>query len=145
MISGKPGNVEATTASWRAINVAVRMADGEEIRTRLAVFLFDSPGGFTWVEPSYADPWGAPSPAWHQRTGAMEWNGSEWVCTGGDGERVALTEWIAEDGTEAELRTVAAFETWLMDAGVTKDEARELVRADLALGTAAVGPGIGPG
>lgn len=58
--------IEQFTSNWKgAVITLTSKADGF-VMVRPAVFLFDHPGGLAWLEPSYADPWGAASPAWHE-------------------------------------------------------------------------------
>lgn len=45
----------------------------DEGGSRPAAFVWiDEAGAVTWVEPSYADPWGAASPALHRRATGVE-------------------------------------------------------------------------
>jgi hypothetical protein len=52
-------------STWRGGLVYIPN-DGDVWRPAAFVWL-DSAGGVTWLEPSYADPWGASSPALHRR------------------------------------------------------------------------------
>lgn len=38
---------------------------------RPAAFVYETSSGFAWIEPSYADPYGTPSPALHVRDGEL--------------------------------------------------------------------------
>jgi len=54
--------------------IIITMQGDDSPVIRPAAFVFKSAGGVAWVEPSYADPAGAASPALHTRTG--EWDGN---------------------------------------------------------------------
>lgn len=63
---------ENLSAEWRGAVVAIDQ--GGVVSLRPAAFVFDVPGGMAWVEPSYADPAGATSPAFHSFKGQIEGN-----------------------------------------------------------------------
>ncbi len=46
---------------------------------RTAAFVYATPGGFAWVEPSYADPYGASSPSPLIRSGEIRQKGEGFV------------------------------------------------------------------
>lgn len=133
--------LEAETATWRAAVVMVRQG-GEWFAPRPAVFLFDTPGGWSWVEPSYADQQGAAAFAMHERAGQPKRLSEDWFeWTGADGERVELTRYDAEnDGSIA--GAIDWWERYLVAAGRTAAEERELVRASL---NEAAAPEAAPG
>lgn len=60
-------SVEDLTRDWPGAVIAINDSGGQLFRP--AAFVFDVPGGFAWVEPAYADPYGASSPAFHRRQG----------------------------------------------------------------------------
>lgn len=62
-------NLEQGTAEWAGAIIVI--SEGGEQYFRPAAFVFDVPGGLAWVEPSYADPAGAASPAFHRRAGTF--------------------------------------------------------------------------
>lgn len=58
--------METIVEKWAGAVVTLRYkSDGFEM-VRPAAFVFERPSGFGWLEPSYADPLGSPSPAWHE-------------------------------------------------------------------------------
>jgi hypothetical protein len=126
--------LEAATRNWRAAVVFPTMSDGFRIHPRLAVFLFDTPRGFVWVEPSYNDPWGSPSPADHAREAPLAWDGTTWNGTMPDGEYIEIAEYEPAEHADLVGRGVEGFERYLRAAGRTLDEERERVRQALANG-----------
>jgi hypothetical protein len=79
--------------------------------------VFDTPDGFAWVEPSYADPAGASSPGFHRRTAADLESGEVQVLLYRAGDRDLVgdaLDWFAR---------------WLEAEGRTWAEERERVRA----------------
>lgn len=56
-------------ATWEG---AVVFIDGERLPRPAAFVWIEEGGAVTWVEPSYADPWGAASPALHRRESGVE-------------------------------------------------------------------------
>lgn len=102
---------------------------GQTIR-RPAAFIFDLPDGVAWVEPSYADPYGASSPALHIRRGRPvdgqpdSLQGDGWILSVGPAYPPEL-----EDGVGLPL---AWFADYLASTGRTYDEERERVRELIA-------------
>jgi hypothetical protein len=63
-------DLEALAATWTRGALVFIETDGTGRGIiRPAAFVYATPTGFAWVEPSYADPWGTPSPALHFREG----------------------------------------------------------------------------
>ena len=67
-------NLETGTADWQGAVIAINDENGSTFRP--AAFVFDTAaGGIAWIEPSYADPAGAASQAFHRRDGErVAWN-----------------------------------------------------------------------
>lgn len=116
--------MESVVEKWAGAVVTLRRKrDGCEI-IRGAAFVFERPSGFGWLEPSYADPWGSPSPAWHEIeadiTGVsrtlIEFDGPEYS---GDIEEYFGQTKVAEPMTW--------FEGWLSEQGITWAAERERV------------------
>lgn len=99
---------------------------------RPAAFVFQTKGGLAWVEPSYADPYGAASPAAHEVSGA--------VTIVGDAIRVAAKGGAVdvlpyEPGEDADLVGGALewFSGYMAESGIGFDEERARVRELCAL------------
>ncbi|MBL8324366.1 MAG: hypothetical protein JNJ89_05345 [Rubrivivax sp.] len=109
---------------WRGGAVAKVTTRGAEHLFRPAAFVFADKEGVQWVEPSYADPHGASSPALHRCEGPwLAWNrvqGADWTvelvpCDPREpshaGARAALdwhTRWLAQQSRswQAERKAV---------------------------------------
>jgi hypothetical protein len=62
--------LEEVASTWaRGALVFIRQAGTEDDMIRPAAFVYSTPDGLAWVEPSYADPWGASSNALHFAAG----------------------------------------------------------------------------
>lgn len=61
------------TAAWRGITVVIRLRDGDT-DFRPACFVFDTPTGLLWVEPSFFDQ-PVSAPAVHEIVGTVETDG----------------------------------------------------------------------
>lgn len=63
-------DLEALARTWTRGALVFIETDGTgRGMIRPAAFVYATPTGFAWVEPSYADPYGSPSPALHHRVG----------------------------------------------------------------------------
>ncbi len=64
-------NIEALAKNWTRGALVFFSGQNEDVleMIRPAAFVYATPVGFAWVEPSYADPWGAASPSLHFRNG----------------------------------------------------------------------------
>ena len=58
-------SISELTTNWEGAVVTLIDRNGLKME-RAAVFVFDWPKGFAWLEPGYADPWGSPSPTWYE-------------------------------------------------------------------------------
>lgn len=63
--------METVVEKWAGAVVTLNPKDGGELMVRPAAFVFSRPSGFAWLEPSYADPYGSPAPAWHEVEAAI--------------------------------------------------------------------------
>lgn len=61
---------EELVLSWRD-GALVFIGERSSPLVRPAAFVFVDPGGLSWVEPSYADPFGAASSSFHRRDGRV--------------------------------------------------------------------------
>ena len=61
--------IEQQTQGWEGAVIVI--TENGRSQFRPAVFVYDIPDGFAWVEPSYADPVGAASPAFHEARGVL--------------------------------------------------------------------------
>lgn len=118
--------IDELTAKWLGAVVALTDRQGNKME-RAAVFFFDTPTGFGWLEPGYADPWGSPSPTWHEIDCAIAvqdpttftFSGPEWK---GDVE-----EYFGQPVAEFQITW---FENRLKEMGRTWAEERARVIAD---------------
>lgn len=120
--------LEDLTASWRGALILITDASGSAWRP--AAFVFDTEGGFAWVEPSYADPAGAGSPALHVR---------DWPRIGErtfeqGGMRIEILPYTPGLDTDLVGDALEWFADWLQAEGRTWAAERERVRAMLASG-----------
>lgn len=126
---GKAPRIEPTSHAWRGVLVTVRYPNRPDKRPmeRFAVFALDLPRGrVVWVEGSYTDPYGWPSPSSHEIRRLRE------VGPAFEGENEA--GWIAtlepyRRGLRADFdRVLDWFEGYLRAEGRTWGEEREQVR-----------------
>lgn len=119
-------SVEKASKTWPGAVIVVTQDDA--ISYRPAAFVFDVPGGLAWVEPSYADPAGAGTPALHVRRG-------EFLKAGilrGDRWRVDVVPYAAAEDTDLIGDALDWFAGYLKAAGRTWDQERERVRVAIA-------------
>lgn len=87
-------------ATWTAGAVVfLRDAGGQIEGIRPAAFIFGTPTGLAWVEPSYADPAGASSNALHIRDGVIEVDADSVKITMPGGEAVLASPYEPDDTT----------------------------------------------
>lgn len=127
--------IEPATRDWRGVLITVRYPDrpSDAPMERLAMFVFDLPRGrVVWVEGSYADPYGWPSPSSHEIRRLRE---VAPLCSAGpafEGESEA--GWFAtlepyRRGLRKDVdRALDWFEGHLREQGRTWDEEREQIR-----------------
>jgi hypothetical protein len=106
--------------------VALRDSGGR-LSFRPAAFVFLTATGFGWVEPSYADPAGTPSPALHYRDGTIEPLNAGFACQA-DGERVEVLPYEPDD-TDLVGDALDWFAGYVRASGRTWDEERARVLA----------------
>lgn len=118
-------SLEDGTRAWPGAVVVITDRNGAAFRP--AAFVFDVPGGLAWVEPSYADPAGSASPAFHRRAGTFTAPGK----MAGAGFEVEVLPY--EPGQDADLVGDALewFSGWLKTEGRTWAQERERVRGML--------------
>ncbi len=122
----KPHPLEAIFASWRGAIVHIDFHDGIPM-FRPAAHVFGTPSGFAWVEPSYADPYGAASPAFHKREGVLVPAGDGFTMACTDGLDIVLSQLDPRvHGVHASPLTW--FARWIESEGRTWLEEREAVR-----------------
>lgn len=112
---------ENLSAGWRGAVVAIDQ--GGIVSLRPAAFVFDVPGGVAWVEPSYADPAGAASPAFHAFKGTV--GGNTVTAPGG-----MLIEVLPYESADAGVigDGLEWFASWLAAEGRTWEQERARVR-----------------
>lgn len=106
--------------------VIISMSGEARPMTRPAAFVFETAGGIAWIEPSYADPAGAASPALHVRTGRRE--GDALI---GSGWRIDVLPYEAGD-QDLVGDALDWFADWLRAEGRTWQQERDRVRAMIA-------------
>lgn len=114
-------SVEDLTRDWPG---AVIVIDHAGRMFRPAAFVFNVPGGFAWVEPAYADPYGASSPAFHKRKGRRTAPG-RFV---GDGWTIEVLPYEPADDRDLVGDALDWFSRWLSSEGRTMAQERERVR-----------------
>lgn len=133
--------IEPATRDWRGALITVRYPDrpGDRPMERFAVFALDLPGGrVVWIEGSYADPYGWPSPSSHEVHRLREVVPLRTVGPAFEGENAA--GWIAtlepyRRGLRQDFdRALDWFEGYLREKGRTWDEEREQVRRSVGGG-----------
>ena len=119
-------SVEELTRPWPGVVIAINDRGGQLFRP--AAFVFDVPGGFAWVEPAYADPAGASSPAFHRRQGQRMAPG-RYV---GDGWTIEVLAFDPADDQGHVGGALDWFARWLRAEGRSWSEERERVRVLVA-------------
>ncbi len=110
--------------------------EAEPMMIRPAAFVFATPSGLAWVEPSYADPYGASSPAFHQRAGTLERNKDGFILkmAGDDEIEIGVYPFNDEDPAMGDdLGPLRWFAEHLKENHLQWQAERELVRSMLAL------------
>lgn len=133
---GKTPKIEPEARGWRGIFVTVRYPDrpDDPPMERFAVFAFDLPRGRTvWVEGSYADPYGWPSPSSHEvhhlrEVAPLHSAGPAFEGTSTSADWTAVIEPYRRGLREDFDRALAWFVDHLREKGRTWDEEREKVR-----------------
>mgnify|MGYP000876579174 CR=1 FL=1 len=117
-------SLEDGTLGWHGALIAID--DGGDILFRPAAFVFDVPGGLAWIEPSYADPMGAASPALHVWRGTRkDWN----LFTRPGNRRVQVLAYDPQDNRDLIGDALDWFAVRLKAEGRSWAEERERVRA----------------
>jgi hypothetical protein len=120
-------SLEDLTGDWLGAVVIYRQAGANDL-VFPAAFLFDAPDGVAWVEPSYADPIGAASPAFHRRQGQRTAPG-RFV---GNGWTIDLLPYDPAEDRDLIGDALDWFAGWLKAEGRTWAQERERVRALVA-------------
>lgn len=104
-------------ATWR--DGALVFVDG---LVRPAAFVYQTADGLAWIEPSFADPFGAASSALHFRAGTMEDEPGGGVRVGG------LVVLPYQDDADLVGDALDWFARWVADSGEPWDVHRERMR-----------------
>jgi hypothetical protein len=119
--------IEQAVKTWRGAVVTLQPKDGRGAIIRPAAFLFDRPGGFAWLEPGYADPWGSPSPTWHEVEASITRVASTIIYFDGPEYSGDIEEYFGQTDAAGPLEWFAG---WLKEQGRTWEEERARVIAD---------------
>lgn len=121
--------IERIVSAWQGAVVTLQSKSGGAPIIRPASFVFDRPGGFGWLEPGYADPWGSPSPAWHEVQVTITRASSTLIEFDGPEYSGDIEEYFGQ--TEAE-QPLEWFSGWLNEQGRSWAEERARMAAELA-------------
>lgn len=110
--------IEERLAAWRGAVIMLDVGTPAAI-VRPAAFVYEIPGGLAWLEPSYADPWGAASPAWHERLGKVAIDGLGVRLVTADGRTVSAVEYDRNDNGDMVGDSLEWFAGWLRSQGKT--------------------------
>lgn len=113
----------AAIEDLRGAIVIVTDAGGQST-IRPAAFAFPLPDGIAWIEPSYADPAGASSNAYHERRGEVAGDGAS---VAGDGWRCEVLPY-EDDDVDLVGDALQWFAAWIKSSGTTWEAERERVR-----------------
>jgi hypothetical protein len=121
-------DLEALAGSWtNGALVFIRTEDTGRPMVRPAAFVYATPTGFAWIEPSYADPAGSATPALHFRDGTpREEAGGGFSMVTTDAERVTVLPNV--DGDDLVDGALGWFAGYLADKGVDWAAERERLR-----------------
>jgi hypothetical protein len=119
-------DAEQLAATWRD-GALVVVGDADAQTTRPAAFVYVDDTGLSWVEPSYADPMGAASPAAHRRAGDAVVVG-DWIELRGGPEPVTAVQFVPEIHAGDDGGALAWFDQHLADSGTDWAAERERVR-----------------
>ncbi len=125
-------DIEAIAATWKRGALVFIETDGTGRGIiRPAAFVYQTPTGFAWVEPSYADPWGAVSPAQHFRDGeSREEVGGGFRMVTKDAETVVVLPY--QDDPDLVGDSLEWFARHLEETGKDWATERERIRALVA-------------
>ncbi len=121
----KPHPLEAIFASWRGAIVTDVVCGSANVRP--AAHVFTTRRGFCWVEPSYADPWGSPSPSFRAREGVFVAAGDGFTMSTTDEREMTVVPFDPRKHA-ADAGPLTWFERWIESEGRTWAEERERVR-----------------
>lgn len=93
---------------------------------RLALFVYQTPTGIVWLEPSYLDPWSS-APASHQRDGALKIKADSYELNNDD-EQIIVAPATEQSGID-----MHAIHVMLAKRDTTLAEERTRMRAEIAL------------
>ncbi len=129
-------NIEAMVSKWECgALVTVFSSDTDTMPLiRPAAFVYAIRGGFAWVEPSYADPYGASSPSLHIRSGEIQESGAGFTLHLGQG-RITVYQFDERDpAMEDDAYPLRWFANHLKDNGIQWQVERERIRELIAPG-----------
>lgn len=120
-------NLEQTAAQWADGALVFVQSGIDEVVVRPAAFVFATPTGALWIEPSYADPAGAAGLALHEREGLVTPSGRGFEIRTAAGDLVTLLPYEADDrGLVGDA--LEWFARWLQGEGRSWADERERVR-----------------
>ena len=121
-----PSNIEDALEAWRDGAVVIDYRDGKA-NIRPAAFVFDTGTGLAWVEPSYADPMGASSTAYHTVPGTIQSAGFGFKVSV-PGRTVHVLPYAPEEDTRLVGDSVDWWRKYIADGPLTLEAERAKVR-----------------
>ncbi len=127
-------NLEKVVSKWEkgALVLIFSNANDATPSVRPAAFIYAIRGGFVWVEPSYADPYGASSPGLHIRSGEIQEknNGFKLCVAGSEIEVYPFDE--RDPATKNDAEPLRWFANYLRENGLQWQAERERARKLIA-------------
>jgi len=123
-------SIEPKLLAWRGAVVLVDAGRPDAV-VRPAAFVYGIPGGAAWLEPSYADPVGAASPAWHERLGTIVETEAGFRVVTPEGTVVAFVPYDREDNGDLVGDSLEWFARWLESEGRSWASERLRMRASI--------------
>lgn len=114
-------SISELTKNWEGAVVTLIDRNGLKME-RAAVFVFDWPKGFAWLEPGYADPWGSPSPTWHEVEVTVDRVSSTIFYFEGPVWHGDVEEYFGQPSVEAAMTW---YVNWLAEQGRSWDQERK--------------------
>lgn len=127
-------NLEEVVSKWEkgALVLILSTSSASILLTRPAAFVYAIRGGFAWVEPSYADPYGASSPGLHIRSGEIQEKNDGFKLRAGGSEIEVYPFDERDPATQDDAEPLLWFAHHLRESGLQWQAERERVRKLIA-------------